>query len=384
MIGLLSFHESSSYGAILQCYALQRALEERGLRCEFIDYKRQPVSTAQLGGSWKYKVKKYILNCIAIVKQRILRNELQEKEKAFRNFVSQNLKVSIKSYKSYEDLEKSDLQYEAVIVGSDQVWNPSTTGVNLKVYGLGFLAPGIKRIAYAASVGLGVLNETQKMRIAECLSGLDYYSCREQIGADLLSEILGKNVEHVLDPTFLLDQKKWRSIEKKVKTPQKYVLAYLLGSMSYERKLAKRIAKELGADLLIVKESPKDMFSIHGIGGLGPDEMLYLIDHAEFVVTDSFHGTALSINFRKNFFCCNRRGYEKATSFSSRLTNLLHAFDLESRQVTEGNWQNLSGLSVDYGSSEEKIDEMIIKSNRYLDSSLMHEYSKWATAQIRT
>ncbi len=59
---------------------------------------------------------------------------------------------------------------------------------------------------------------------------------------------------------------------------------------------------------------------------------------AEYVVTDSFHGTALSINFRKNFFCCNRRGYEKKTSYSSRLTNLLHVLGFEDRQVTEGNW----------------------------------------------
>ena len=150
------------------------------------------------------------------------------------------------------------------------------------------------------------------------------------------------------------------------------MLAYLLGSMSYERELAKEVAKKMDAKLLIVKESPKDMFSVHGIGGLGPAEMLYLIDHAEYVVTDSFHGTALSINFRKNFLCCNRRGYEKATSYSSRLTNLLHTLNLESAQVNEANWREKAGRFVDYSAAEQRIEEMLLKSNRYLDSALAY------------
>lgn len=373
MIGLLSFHESSSYGAILQCYALQTAVEERGLKCEFIDYKRQPVSTSQLGGSWKYKIKRYCLNGIAAVKQSVLKSELQKKADAFDSFKKQRLHVSTQSYHNYEDLQNASLPYEAVIVGSDQVWNPVTTGENLKVYGLGFLPKGVNRISYAASIGLGRLTESQEKQLRECVGNLDYYSCREQVGAELLSGVLGKEIEHVLDPTFLLDQEKWRAIEKKVKTPQKYVLAYLLGSMSYERDLAKKIAKEFGAELLIIKESPKDMFSIHGIGGLGPDEMLYLIDHAEYVVTDSFHGTALSINFRKNFFCCNRRGYEKKTSYSSRLTNLLHVLGFEDRQVTEGNWEEVAYIPVDYNSSEKRIANMLSVSNQYLNSALASE-----------
>lgn len=370
MIGLLSFHESSSYGAILQCYALQTAVEERGLKCEFIDYKRQPVSTSQLGGSWKYKIKRYCLNGIAAVKQAVLKSELQKKAEAFNTFKKQRLHVSTQSYHNYEDLQNTSLPYDAVIVGSDQVWNPVTTGENLKVYGLGFLPKGVKRISYAASIGLGRLTESQEKQLKHCVDNLDYYSCREQVGAELLSGVLGKEIEHVLDPTFLLDEKKWRAIEKKVKTPQKYVLAYLLGSMSYERKLAKKIAKEFGAELLIIRESPKDMFSIHGIGGLGPDEMLYLIDHAEYVVTDSFHGTALSINFRKNFLCCNRRGYEKATSYASRLTNLLRTLGLESSQVNEGNWREKAGIMTDYHEAGQKIEDMIMRSNNFLDSTL--------------
>ena len=375
MIGLLSFHESSSYGAILQCYALQTAVEERGLKCEFIDYKRQPVSTSQLGGSWKYKIKRYCLNGMAAVKQAVLKSELQKKTEAFNTFKKQNLHVSTHSYHTYEDLQNASLPYDAVIVGSDQVWNPVTTGDNLKVYGLGFLSEGVKRISYVASIGLGQLTENQEKQLKECVGNLDYYSCREQVGAELLSGVLGKEIEHVLDPTFLLDQEKWRAVEKKVKTPPKYVLAYLLGSMSYERELAKKIAKELGTGLLIVRESPRDMFSVHGIGGLGPDEMLYLIDHAEYVVTDSFHGTALSINFRKNFLCCNRRGYEKATSYASRLTNLLHVFGLEARQATEENWKEIVGVPVDYCSSEKRIADMISRSNQYLNMALTSEMS---------
>ena len=283
--------------------------------------------------------------------------------------------VSTHSYHTYEDLQNASLPYDAVIVGSDQVWNPVTTGDNLKVYGLGFLSEGVKRISYAASIGLGQLTENQEKQLKECVGNLDYYSCREQVGAELLSGVLGKEIEHVLDPTFLLDQEKWRAVEKKVKTPPKYVLAYLLGSMSYERELAKKIAKELGTGLLIVRESPRDMFSVHGIGGLGPDEMLYLIDHAEYVVTDSFHGTALSINFRKNFLCCNRRCYEKATSYASRLTNLLHVFGLEARQATEENWKEIVGVPVDYCSSEKRIADMISRSNQYLNMALTSEMS---------
>lgn len=372
MIGLLSFHESSSYGAILQCFALQSAVEDRGLDCEFIDYKRHAVSTSQLGGSWRYKIKRYALNGVASVKKTVLKSEIKKKTAAFDAFKKQNLHVSAEAYNTFEDLQSAALPYDAVIVGSDQVWNPATTGDNLKVYGLGFLPPQTRKIAYAASIGLGTLNESQEKQIRDNLTGLDYYSCREYVGAELISGVLDREVEHVLDPTFLLNQTAWRRVEKDVKTPSKYVLAYLLGSMSYERELAKEVAKKMDAKLLIVKESPKDMFSVHGIGGLGPAEMLYLIDHAEYVVTDSFHGTALSINFRKNFLCCNRRGYEKATSYSSRLTNLLHTLNLESAQVNEANWREKAGRFVDYSVAEQRIEEMLIKSNNYLDRALQN------------
>lgn len=370
MIGLLSFHESLSYGAILQCYALQSAIQKRNESCEFINYKRQPVSTAQLGGAWKYKMKRYVLEGVSVLQNTMLKSEIRKKAEAFNLFKKKYLKISEQVYNSYDELADAFMQYRAVVVGSDQVWNPVTTGDNLKVYGLSFLHEGIKKIAYAPSIGLGVLNESQEKRIKDCLGTLDYYSCREYTGAELLTNVLGKNIEYVLDPTFLLNRTEWNRIEKVVKTPSKYVLAYLLGSMSYERKLAKIIAERLGVDLLFIKESPKDMFSFKGIGGIGPDEMLYLISHAEFVITDSFHGTALSINYRKNFLCCNRRGYEKKTSYASRLTNLLHTFNLESRQVSENNWRDRIDLSVDYSIAENRISEMIIKSNRYLDKAL--------------
>lgn len=370
MIGLLSFHDSLSYGAILQCYALQSAIQKYGKNCEFIDYKRQPVSTAQLGGSLKYKIKRYCLKIIGFIKKFVLKSETEKKKKSFELFKAKYLNISEGTYNSFDELSDAHLNYKAVVVGSDQVWNPKTTGDNLKVYGLGFLDDGVRKIAYAPSIGLGVLNETQEGQLKKCISNLDCYSCREHIGAELLAEVLGKNIEHVLDPTFLLSAEEWRKVEKEVKTPSKYVLAYLLGSMSYERKLAKKIADELGASLLIIKESPKDMFSLNGIGGLGPDEMLYLIDHAEYVVTDSFHGTALSVNFRKNFLCCNRRGYEQKTSYSSRLIDLLHTFKLESLQVTEENWRQKNGTAVDYSTIENDIDEMILKSKSYLNKTL--------------
>ena len=371
MIGLMSFHESLSYGAVLQCYALQTAVLKRGFDCEFIDYKRQPVTTTQLSGSIKYKLKRYSLNCISLFRKIVLKRENEKKKRAFSKFREQYINISEQSYYSFDDLKSTELPYSAVIVGSDQVWNPVTTGNNLKVYGLSFLCQGVRRIAYAPSIGLGTLNESQKNALNENVGELDFYSCREYTGSELLESVLGRHIEHVLDPTFLLDRKEWKKVEKEINTPEKYVLAYLLGSMSYERELALKISKKYGAKLLIVRESPKDMFSKHGIGGLGPDELLYLIDHAEYVVTDSFHGTALSIILRKNFLCCKRRGYNKATSYASRLNNLLHTLNLESAQADENNWREKLNSKVDYIHVEEKLQEMINKSNSYLDSALL-------------
>ena len=214
------------------------------------------------------------------------------------------------------------------------------------------------------------MNEIQKNVLSKNVGELDFYSCREYTGSELLESVLGRPVEHVLDPTFLLNRNEWKKVEKEINTPSKYVLAYLLGSMSYERELASKIAKELRAVLLVVRESPRDMFSMHGVGGLGPAELLYLIDHAEYVITDSFHGTALSINLRKDFLCCNRRGYEKATSYASRLNNLLHTLNLEAAQVNENNWREKLNYHVDYSNVDEKLDVMIKKSNLYLDSAL--------------
>lgn len=295
-IGIVTI-ESFNLGNRLQNYALQNVLEKLGFQVETIQRSR-PVTG-------KERIKKLAINFVQTV--------LQSKGAKFRSFNSLIHKSKYYAL-SDEDFNIVIDEYDYFIAGSDQIWNPYYDFVG-KVDYLTFAKPK-QKIAYAASFGVSELPIETKEIIAKYLMEFSHISVREKTGANIIKELCGKNVPVVLDPTLMLSADEWRKLEKKPsKAPkQKYVLVYSVERMSDKMKDA---VEDISKTKKVV-----DVRACQTNGhewSVGPAEFLYLIDHAEMLYTDSFHGTVFSILFHTKFKVFNREGLQ----MNSRIDTLL-------------------------------------------------------------
>ena len=215
--------------------------------------------------------------------------------------------------------------FTAFVCGSDQVWNPYFH-TNSMIEFLQF-APEYKRIALAPSFGVSQLPESRIRDFSEWISAIPRLSVREVAGAKLIRELTGREAQVLLDPTFALTAEDWRSFarEPAQKPSGAYVFCYFLGNLipryvSYIRAFARENRCEI-----------VDVCDIHDLRyyDIDPQEFVWLLDHAKAVFTDSFHGTAFSINLERPFVVFPR--VEGGASMSSRITTVLEKTGLEQR-----------------------------------------------------
>ena len=189
------------------------------------------------------------------------------------------------------------------VVGSDQVWNPYY--VANPIYFLQFIKDRKKRLAFMASFGSKIIPGKQVINYQKWISEMSYISVREQSGINIVSLLTGRKADQFLDPTLLVDVEIWREISKKPKgitLPEKYVAIFMF---NYDIKQLENMCIDLDMQLIILNDKRyKKFFS------LDPSEMLYILDHATMIFTDSFHIMALSIKFNKQFYVFKRKGFE--------------------------------------------------------------------------
>lgn len=211
------------------------------------------------------------------------------------------------------------------IAGSDQIWNPlfwnrKNPMPEFDRYLLTF-APPEKRIAYAASFGIPELPEEWKGAFAQELIKFKAISVREKSGAEIIKKLIGKDVPVVLDPTLLLTAMEWREIEAhSLPDRKKYILTYFLGPQPENvHAEVQEKAKEFGVEIIELMDWRSPYYI------LGPDGFLEMIDHAQAVFTDSFHGTVFCILFHKPFYVYSRYldNLDTPSNMESRIDTLL-------------------------------------------------------------
>ena len=175
------------------------------------------------------------------------------------------------------------------------------------------------------------LTEEQKRIYKKYLYSFKFVSCREKVNASMLTSLLGKKVEHVLDPTLLLKEEDWMKIERKYDVPEKYILCYCLGEKKEVRAFAKQLGKAHNIPVFYIPSNYRDLLYGNTLFGVGPLEFLYLFRHATYICTDSFHGTIFSINFRKNFYSFYKRKGGRQSGDNSRIFQILNEFSLINR-----------------------------------------------------
>lgn len=251
-------------------------------------------------------------------------------------------------------------EYDYFIAGSDQVWNPHYTFVG-KSDLLVFAKPE-QRISYAASFGVDEIPEEKKDIYTENLRQFKTLSVREKKGAEMIKELTGKEAQVVLDPTMLLTSEQWMKVEKKCRfTPKrKYALIYSLGEKSTEFEYAINYYRKR-FDVFDIRAIQKNGREIP----VGPAEFLYLIHHAEIILTDSFHASVFSILYHKKFKSFKRPGND----MSSRIVSLANAIGAVEHLDSDNNLD--CSRSLDYIVVDQLIDNERKKSIDYLKKALM-------------
>lgn len=328
-VGIVTITDGSNYGNRLQNYAMQKLLESIGFQVETIKRKtdRDKLGVGKLIQELKYIVKRVL--------QIPCDREQRKRQKRFDIFNDKY--ISFSPYTLYDNIAPKNFadKYDYFVVGSDQVWNARIEIVkqDIKNY-LAFFAHPEQRIAYAASFGTDdILPEFEALYKKE-LPKYKAISVREISGASIVKELCGRyDTEVVLDPTMMLSAEEWRKIEKKPQyiEGKKYIVTYFLGGRSHKiSSYIDDVAKMYQANIinLEIEFLRDDRINSRKMFETSPDEFVWLIDHAECVLTDSFHATVFSILFQKPFCTFERPIVEEGNRMGSRIETLLGKFGL--------------------------------------------------------
>ncbi len=375
--GIITIHNSPSYGASLQSFALWKYITLQGIDCEIIDLHRpyqkdyvpsqkyKPYSIQNNKPSLKAKVKGLIRRLFAV--ERHFYTDLSKQR--FDKFNSV-VKYS-RPYLGIDDLYQNPPEYDLYITGSDQVWNPFQPYC-LEPYFLTFAPKGKRCISYAASIGISELPENVKVDFKKWIAHYDSIAVRELSAKRILDNITDKSISIVCDPTFLLTGAQWREIAVYPETKQKYILVFSLGKNTQLLDYATKLSQESGLQVLVVgmknKSDEDKPYTI--IDDAGPGEFLGYIANATMVITDSFHGTVFSIIMEaENFFTYispdNKRG--------SRITDLLETLDLKDHLLYTSlstSFSNLNSLIINREKTSYFIEKMKEESVKYLNENL--------------
>lgn len=339
MIGILTFHKSVNYGSVLQAWALQRMLTLKGFDTEIIDY--EPEKYGQLYNvflkpdSPRAMVKN--LNRVPVM------TILARQNKSFARFRKENLRLSSESYRAENQEDISRKGYEAVVCGSDQIWNTGAKDAD-SVYFLPFPIPG-RKAAYAVSLNTGSFGEGIDAELyKKWISDFDYLSCREQDGVNKLRSLVGeeRQVDLALDPTLLHNKVEYARITSPKLIRGKYIFVYYVWFDKSIVSAARRISKRTGLPVYTIEMAKGGRAYLrlmkNGIRpvtrALAPGDYLSLIKNAAYVVTDSFHGTAFSLVFEKQFVCINDKAGENGYKNDVRITGILNRLGLRDRYIT--------------------------------------------------
>ena len=377
-IAVVTGYHIKNYGSALQAFATQRVLDNMNIQNECIKYVKKKDINQLLRifniPLLKTKLKETKKKIYAKKYPDTLGKNFKIRNKIFDDFVSKNFRVS-KEYFGYESLKEGINDYDAVLLGSDQVWNPLNFGSHY--YTLEFVPDSIPKITYAPSFGVSKIPRTQRKATINYLKLIEYISVREKKGQEIIKELTGRDVPVVLDPTLLLDIEEWKEIYNKEKiVKDKYILCYFLGTNQKHREFAKKSKEKTGYKIItlpfmdeIVKEDFE--FADEKLYNVGPSEFLNLIDNAEFVCTDSFHGTVFSVLNHKKFFIFNRYDDSKKVSTNSRISSLLSLLGLEERLCNSiESAENIVNNEISYSEVDEKLKKLKQDSMSYLENSI--------------
>lgn len=356
-VGVLTFANTNNYGAELQAYALRQTIERLGHDAELVGYRNPQVSS---GETPRLPTPAELVRAPKGAVSRALKHApLSQRHRAFERFRTARQKTGPLVTSQRELAER----YDALVVGSDQVWNPTITGAD-ETYLLPEVDPRrTAKVAYAASFGYPTVPPTWARSCMRALPSFRAIGVREDEGARIVRALTGRRAEVVLDPTLLLDARDWEKVTAPRVYEGRYVFTYVVQERGLTLSLAREAARRLGARLVRVEcYRPLPTMRCLDASGASIEEFLSLVRHAELVVTSSFHGLALSLALgtEARFVLSS-----DANNKNSRITTLARVAGVENHDAL-----GASLASTDWDRVRERLGEARGRSLAFLREAL--------------
>lgn len=364
-IALITIHWANNYGSSLQTFATLKALNKYG-EVSVLDY-RNPYTSK--GMSWiRFGTKpRDILRISKDMFRLISRYKVIKK---FENFSYKNFNLTNPLNNS--DFKKLNDEFDVFVSGSDQIWNPKIVneeGIIDTHYFLDFVTDK-KKISYASSLGTYKYTEIEAKEVTPLLNSYNTIAVREHDSSIYLSKLLHKDVSHVLDPTLLHTKEEWlKFFDIDInQNEEPYILVYALHKDKLLKEVVEKVVQELNFKVITIDQDPFTNFNCDKhIKDASPEEFIKLFSQANFVITNSFHGTCFSVNFNIPFIVTT------PPSSINRIESLLKAVNIDERITIGENLSVLINKDIDFDVINTKLNQLRYLSNTYLLNAMQEK-----------
>lgn len=351
-IGIITFHNSVNYGAVMQTYALQEFLLENNYDVRIIDYVNDKIDS-ELN-------KRIIGNPIKIGIKYLYR---KRKLNIFNKFNEKNLRLTPERNIRRKNIECLKDRFDCVITGSDQVWNLNLTE-NDKTYFLDFVNQSTNKIGYAVSIGDNTTIDFTDVN--DCIMDFNHVSFRERAFYDFAKEKYNLKSEVCCDPTLLVKKEVFEKVISERIVKEKYIFCFMMEYKKDIVELANQLGKKYNYKIINNKNSKE--FFLH----CTPADFLSWIKNAEIVLTDSFHGTVFSLIFKKKFISDK---FDLNKKMKLRVNDLLKEFGCERyfQEINMNNYEKIQDLidaQINYDKIFNSIEKYSEKSRKWLINSI--------------
>ena len=362
-IKTITCHHSYNHGAMLQAYALVSYLQSLGHDVKVIDY--HPIYQPECAVNFKFVPSRYnypIINYLYCLAKHNKNKLEQRRRNVFEAFFNKFIPITDVKYCNIEDLNNNPPQGDLYIAGSDQIWNATFPNGKDPAYYLDFGSPK-RKISYAASFATNILLSGTESFVTKMLNNFNSISVREYSGLQILNS-LGFNGVCVVDPVFLLDTENWNKLVNNVGYNDNYILTYDYeihnSQIGY---VAKRLAKMYNCKLYSI--GPYNLnYADKSYVDLGPDSFVSLIKNARCIVSNSFHASAFSIIYNKDFFVVKRKD-----GLNDRMRDLLVHYGILERMIDRRTDNSILFKHINY----DKLNSILAKDIDYSKEFLNQE-----------
>lgn len=327
-IGILTWHYYSNFGSSLQAFALQHTLTKLGTDVVIVNYHSPKFGL--------YNKKKNILALILLFIDRLTFHKLNSSlcklygginVASFQHKWQKTTRIT----QTNEGIKNITKHFDCIVYGSDQIWAPN---VYNSIYMGAFVPQHVRKISYAASIGLNDIPDDMVKTYKQNLSSFHAVSVREQEGKDLLKRRCGIESTVVLDPTLMVDVEVYLKMQRPVNGIEgKYIFCYFLNKEHLYRTKVELYAKTRNLQIVGVSDKSSDASWMKCLTYIGADQFLWLINHAETVFTDSYHGSIFSLLFHKNLWTFVRFDEDNPICQNSRIRQLQNNFNIAHRII---------------------------------------------------